>query len=163
MLKRKRGRKGADAPGGGSAGGSGTESAALDDLELSFAKVSIFSACSKEELLHVARLCSLREVPVGAAAITEGETGDEFFVILRGDVVVTRGGVEVARLGAGDFFGELALFDPAPRNATVTATSPLSLAVLSKPAFRKVLEDEPIRDGMFLGMARRLRQLDATA
>jgi CRP-like cAMP-binding protein len=155
MLKRNKGENGADAPSG--------DSAALDDLELSFAKVSIFSACSKEELLHVARLCTLREVTVGEAAITEGEAGDEFFVILRGDVVVTRGGAEVAQLHAGDFFGELALFDPAPRNATVTATSPLSLAVLSKPAFRKVLEDEPIRDGMFLGMARRLRQLDAGA
>jgi CRP/FNR family cyclic AMP-dependent transcriptional regulator len=132
----------------------------LNYLELSFAKVPIFSACSTEELLRVAQVCTFRDAAPGETIIVEGEAGTEFYVILRGDAIVTRGGAEVGRVGAGDFFGELALFDPAPRNATVTARDAVSLAVLSKLAFRKVLEETPIRDNVFLGMARRLHQLD---
>ena len=132
----------------------------LNYLELSFAKVPIFSACSSEELLRVARVCTFRDAASGEKIVVERAPGTEFFVILKGDVSVTRGGVEVGRLTAGDFFGELALFDPAPRNATVTALGPMSLAVLSKPAFTRVLEEAPIRDNIFLGMARRLHELD---
>ena len=134
----------------------------LNYLELSFAKVPIFSACSTEELLRVAEVCTFRDAAPGEAIVSEGERGTEFFVILRGGAIVTRGNTEVGRVGAGGFFGELALFDPAPRNATVTAHEPTSLAVLSKPAFRKVLEEAPIRDNVFLGMARRLHELDGT-
>jgi CRP/FNR family cyclic AMP-dependent transcriptional regulator len=132
----------------------------LNYLELSFAKVPIFSACSSDELLRVAKVCTFRDATAGEAVVTEGESGSEFFVILKGDARVTRGGAEVGHLTPGDFFGELALFDPAARNATVTAQGPLSLAVLSKPAFTRVLEEAPIRDNVFLGMARRLHELD---
>jgi len=153
MLKRKRGESSAaPLPPVGN-----TE---LNYLELSFAKVPIFSACSTEELLRVAQVCTFRDAAPGDAIVVEGEAGTEFYVILRGDAIVSRGGVEVGRVGAGDFFGELALFDPAPRNATVTAHDAVSLAVLSKLAFRKVLDETPIRDNIFLGMARRLHQLD---
>ena len=131
-------------------------------LEISFAKVPIFSACTPDELMHVAGATTLRAVAPGMAVIVEGELGArEFFVILTGEAVVTRGGHEVGTLGAGDFFGELALFDPAPRNATVTAATDLSLAVLSLPAFREALAEESIRDSVLTGMARRLHDLDA--
>ena len=132
----------------------------LNYLELSFAKVPIFSACSTEELLRVAKVCAFRDAASGEAVVVEGEPGTEFFVILKGEALVGRGGVEVGGLGPGDFFGELALFDPAPRNATVTAQGPVSLAVLSKGAFHRVLEEAPIRENVFLGMARRLHELD---
>jgi CRP-like cAMP-binding protein len=153
MLKRKRGDA-APAP--------AASAAEINYLELSFAKVPIFSACSTGELMRVAALCTLRDANPGEPIIVEGDVSFEFFVILRGDVSVTRGGVEVGRLTAGDFFGELALFDPAPRNATVTAVGEVSLAVLTKPAFREALQDAPIRESVFLGMARRLHELDAS-
>jgi CRP/FNR family cyclic AMP-dependent transcriptional regulator len=153
MLKRKRGESSATPlPPIGN-----TE---LNYLELSFAKVPIFSACSTEELLRVAKVCTFRDAAPGESIVVEGGAGTEFYVILRGEAIVTRGGVEVGRVGPGDFFGELALFDPAPRNATVTAHDAMSIAVLTKPAFRRVLEEAPIRDNVFLGMARRLHQLD---
>jgi CRP-like cAMP-binding protein len=162
MLKRKRTEGEGSAP-GASAADTSVGAAEVNYLELSFAKVPIFSACSTDELLTVARMCTLRDADDGTDVVREGDPGTEFFVILRGDAVVTRGGGEVGRLGAGDFFGELALFDPAPRNATVTARGPLSLAVLAKPAFQRVLQEAPVRDNVFLGMARRLHQLDGTA
>jgi CRP-like cAMP-binding protein len=131
-------------------------------LELSFAKVPIFSACTPEELMHVAGTTTLRTANGGDDVITEGELGArEFFVILKGEAHVTRDGRAVGTLGPGDFFGELALFDPAPRNATVTATTELSLAVLSHASFREALGEEPIRDRVLTGMARRLHDLDA--
>jgi CRP-like cAMP-binding protein len=154
MLKRKRGEAAPASP--------STGAAEVNYLELSFAKVPIFSACSTAELMRVAALCTLFDARPGEAVVTEGEIGFDFYVILRGDALVTRGGVEVGRLTSGDFFGELALFDPAPRNATITAVGDLSLAVLSKPAFREVLQDAPVRENVFLGMARRLHELDAS-
>jgi CRP-like cAMP-binding protein len=148
-------------PSAAEASWSGT--AELNYLELSFAKVPMFSACSTDELLRVSAATTIREAAAGDALIREGAAATEFFVILRGDARVTRGGAEVAMLGPGDFFGELALFDPAPRNATVTAVTPLSVAVLAQPAFHDVLAEPTIRDSILTGMARRLHELDGRA
>jgi CRP-like cAMP-binding protein len=158
MRRRKRGSGEASAPATHAPG-----TAEVTYLELGFAKVPIFSACSPDQLLHVAGLTTLRDAAPGEAVVREGEPGDEFFVILRGTATVSRGGAEVAALGPGDFFGELALFDPAPRNATVTATTPLALAVLPRAAFQEALSEPPIRERVFLGMARRLHELDGKA
>jgi len=128
---------------------------------MSFARVPIFKACSRDELLRVARVTRIREHQQGDVIINEGAKGRDFFVILEGTASVSRAGQEVAKLDRGDFFGELALFDPAPRNATVTATSKLRLAVLTQPEFHGVLEEETIRDNILAGMARRLHELDS--
>ena len=72
-----------------------------------------------------------------------------------------RRGRTVAQLGPGGFFGELALFDDAPRNASVAATEPTALAVLPRSQFRAALDDIPtLRDALLTGMARRLHELD---
>jgi CRP-like cAMP-binding protein len=131
-------------------------------LEITFAKVSIFSACTPDELMQLAGATSIRAAAPGEAVITEGEPdAREFFVILKGEAQVTRGKREVGALGPGDFFGELALFDPAPRNASVIAATELSLAVLSLPAFRAALAKAEFRDSVLAGMARRLHHLDS--
>jgi CRP-like cAMP-binding protein len=62
-----------------------------------------------------------RRVAAGTTIVNEGEDGDEFFVILDGTARVSRQGRKIATLGPGSGFGELALFDNAPRNATVVA------------------------------------------
>jgi CRP-like cAMP-binding protein len=156
MLKRKQGTAPSDA---GTATSGNPE---MTYLEISFAKVPIFSACTPDQLMHVAAATTIRAVATGDDVITEGElTAREFFVILNGEARVTRGDRAVGALGPGDFFGELALFDPAPRNATVTATTELQLAVLTQSAFRDALAEEPIRDRVLTGMARRLHDLDA--
>ncbi len=57
--------------------------------------------------------------------------------------MVTRGQEDVAELGPGDFFGEIALLEPTHRTATVTATSPMQLIVMFKKEFRSMSGDVP--------------------
>jgi CRP/FNR family cyclic AMP-dependent transcriptional regulator len=82
-------------------------------------------------------------------------------VVASGKLRVSRGDRELASLGVGDYFGELALFDPAPRNATVTAVGPTTLITLSRSAFTIALDEMPsLRDSLLHGMARRIHELD---
>lgn len=128
------------------------------------AQVPMLHACNDDERQEIADRAEPRQVADGAAIVTEGEAGDEFFVLASGHATVTRGGKEVAKLDPGAFFGELALFDPAPRNATIIATSPATVVVLHREAFRELLADIPsLRDSLLQGMARRLHELDGTA
>ena len=64
-------------------------------------------------------------------------------VVAEGTVRVTRGGKTLRELGSGDFIGEIALVADVPRTATVTATSPVRLLVVTDRAFRSVLEQMP--------------------
>jgi CRP-like cAMP-binding protein len=86
--------------------------------------------------------------------------GREFFVVLEGDVEVTRGGHELQRRGPGDFFGEIALVTNVPRTATVTATSPVRALVITDRDFRRLLEDSPrIQLKVLEALAERLAEL----
>jgi CRP-like cAMP-binding protein len=125
-------------------------------------QIPMFGSCSQDELSSIARVASPRSVDGGEALVREGDAGDEFFVVMMGQATVTRAGRELATLEPGDYFGELALFDPAPRNATVTATVPVTAAVLVRDAFQSALDAGPsLRDALLRGMARRLHELDA--
>jgi CRP-like cAMP-binding protein len=108
------------------------------------AKAPLFAALSRQELGELAKATEDLEVDEGKALTREGDLGREFFVIVDGDVSVTQDGNEIRRLGAGDFFGEIALiYDNARRTATVTAASPLRFFVLTRQSFRSLLEHQP--------------------
>jgi CRP-like cAMP-binding protein len=125
-------------------------------------RVPMFSKCSDQQLERLASNTAERAASDGEAIVREGDAGDEFFVIADGAADVTRGGRAVATLGPGDFFGELALLDPAPRDATVTASAPSNLLVLSRATFTNALDDLPaLRDAVLHGMARRIHEFDA--
>jgi CRP-like cAMP-binding protein len=126
------------------------------------AQVPLFSALSKKELQLVARRAEDVKVDAGRILVSEGSTGSEFFVIIDGTAVVSRHGRKVASLGAGDAFGELALLDKAPRNATVTAQTEMELVVLGQREFGGLIDEVPgFARKLLAGMARRLRDSDA--
>jgi CRP-like cAMP-binding protein len=126
------------------------------------AQVPLFSALSKKELQLVARRAEDVRVDPGRILVSEGSTGSEFFVIIDGTATVSRHGRKVAILGPGDAFGELALLDKAPRNATVTAQTELELVVLGQREFGGLIDEVPgFARKLLAGMARRLRDSDA--
>ncbi len=86
-----------------------------DPFVEALATVPLFSACSKKDLQTVAKSADHLTVAPGKVVVTEGAAGAEFFVILDGRARVERHGREVASLGPGGFFGDLALLDRAPR------------------------------------------------
>jgi CRP-like cAMP-binding protein len=135
------------------------KNAYLDHL----AEVPLFRACSRKDLESIAKHADDLEIKEGDALIKEGSVGaQEFFVIVDGKATVTRKGKKVVTLGPGDYFGELALLDRAPRNATVTAASNMEVVVLAARDFSTVLQDVPsIASKLLAGMARRLREQDA--
>jgi CRP-like cAMP-binding protein len=126
------------------------------------AEVSLFSALSKKELGLVARRAEDVKVEPGAILCSEGSAGHEFFVIVDGTATVNRHGRKVAEIGPGASFGELALLDRAPRNATVTAETPMELVVLGQREFAGMIDDVPgFARKLLAGMAQRLRESDA--
>jgi MFS family permease len=76
-----------------------------------------------------------RHVDAGGAVITEGEPGDHYYVIDRGEAEVTMDGRHVRMIGPGDGFGELALLHDVPRTATVVATTDLDLLAFDRDQF----------------------------
>ncbi|RLN74623.1 hypothetical protein BBJ28_00012690 [Nothophytophthora sp. Chile5] len=103
-------------------------------------QVPIFSTLSSYEKMTVADALRVQFVDAGATILTEGSRGDDFYIVADGEVRCTRGGEEVsARLGAGDFFGELALIHDDVRQATVTAVRKTKCLVLDRGTFRRLL------------------------
>lgn len=125
------------------------------------ANVPLFSLCSKRELQSVAKKAEQVTAPQGATLVVEGAAGSEFFVIIDGMARVERHGRQVATLGPGGFFGDLALLDRAPRNASVIAETKLELAKLNQRAFDELLDIPGFSKKLLAGLARRLRQHDA--
>ena len=100
--------------------------------------VPFFSSLSKRELTEVAQQTDEVDVPQGKALAREGDFGHEFFVIVEGTAEVVRGDARIAELGSGDFFGEMALVGEDRRMATVTATSPMRVIVMTRESFRAI-------------------------
>jgi CRP-like cAMP-binding protein len=127
-------------------------------------QVRLFSAFNKKELGLISRASDEVSVPPGKELVRQGSPGHEFFLILEGECSVRRDGRHVATLKDGDYFGELALLDRGPRNATVVAETPAKLLVLGQREFNGVLDEVPVLAHKMLSiMATRVREADARA
>ena len=108
----------------------------------SLAKVPIFSGCSKRELAIIARASKEVVHKEGTVIAREGERGVGLFLILEGQCAITIGGKTKAKLGPGDFFGEVAMLgETGRRMAVVVATSDMRVAVMFGAEFR-LMENE---------------------
>ena len=122
------------------------------------AKVPLFSGCSNRELTTIAKAAKEVSHREGHVIAREGDHGVGFFLITDGTAKVTRGGKGLAKLGPGDFFGEISLLDRGPRTATVTATSDIMLEGITAWVFRGLLEEHPaIAMKMLEVLAKRVR------
>jgi CRP-like cAMP-binding protein len=107
-------------------------------------RVSLFSGLSQRQLKRLARLCKEREFSAGTSIVRQGQmSGVCFFIISEGEASATIDDTEVARLGPGDYFGELALISEQVRTATVTAEVPLRCLVMTVWDFRRFVRDNP--------------------
>lgn len=111
-------------------------------------EVRLFKDIGEPELTALSE--SLRERPLrrGQVLFREGEIGEEMFVVARGSIVISKpvkDRVEqvLARIGPGDFFGEMSLFDRSPRSATIQADSDATLLALDRDALRRLTEVSP--------------------
>ena len=93
--------------------------------------IPLFSGCSKRELADVDAAVVDLNIKAGDVLMREGRPGREAYIIVSGDASVSVRGEQIARLGPGDFFGEMAVLLAAPRSATVTALSPMHVLVLT--------------------------------
>jgi CRP/FNR family transcriptional regulator, cyclic AMP receptor protein len=132
------------------------------DRQRLLANVALFSACTDKELDRLARHAEIVDFQAGDVLMTEGETGHEFYVLIDGEVGVTSGGQTVAKLGPGAYAGEMALLDPGPRTATVTALRDTQTVLLSSREFYAAIDDVPgLARKLLAGMAKRLREAQA--
>jgi CRP/FNR family transcriptional regulator, cyclic AMP receptor protein len=106
-------------------------------------RVPLFSDLDNRELQEIAGSMKQRTFSPGQQIAVEGESGVGFFLIEDGDATVTVHGEEVRRLGAGDYFGEIALIAQSPRTATVTANSDLQTYGMTFWDFRPLVEETP--------------------
>jgi CRP-like cAMP-binding protein len=125
-------------------------------------KVSILGALSQTQLKTLAKWVDVVDVDAGETVVKRGDKGNGLYLILEGAAEVRRGNRTLARLGEGQFFGEMSLFDDEPRSADVVTLDPSKLAVLQKWEFWGFAASQP---GVVLSvleeMSRRLRAADA--
>jgi CRP-like cAMP-binding protein len=128
-----------------------------DELEM-LAQVPLFSSATKDQLRHLASQGTRITVKAGRVLTEQGGLQQEFFMVLSGEARCLIDGVEVARFGPGDFFGEMTLLDHGPRTATVIAVTDMELLVLERREFRTVVENAPdLAWQLLIHLAARLR------
>ncbi len=113
--------------------------------------VPLFSGCSQKELGQISALADELYQPDGTTLIDEGAKGREFFVLVEGTVDAQRNGRRLRTMKTGDFFGEIALVTETSRTATVVATSPVRLLVITGRAFQRLLNETPSIQAKILG------------
>ncbi len=111
-------------------------------------EVRLFKDIETPELTALGLSLRERSLRRGQVLFHEGEMGEEMFVVVRGSIVISKPVKErveqvLARMGAGDFFGEMSLFDRSPRSATVQADSDVTLLALDREALSRLTDISP--------------------
>ena len=134
-----------------------SEKALLEKLH----SVPLFSGLKDKELKSILASGKQRSYAEGRVIVGEGEAGLGFYLILDGGVEVKRKGRTVAKLGSGNFFGEMSLLDSNPRSSDVVATAPTACLVLSSWDFQALAESHnEIAMNLLRTLVHRLRESD---
>jgi len=124
-------------------------------------RIPLFSGFDRRRLERLGMLADEVDIPADKVLMRQGETGADMMVLVRGEVAVERDGKRINTLGPGDFFGEIALVDGGPRTATVTASEPSTLLVITHRDFHSMMDEFPEVAGQVMNaLANRVRTLD---
>jgi CRP-like cAMP-binding protein len=107
------------------------------------AKIPLFQNLSPKQLAAVDALVTTVDLAAGRELIRQGDTGREFFLVVDGEAEVRRDDAVIATRGPGSFFGETALLLDQPRNASVVATTDMTVEVIDRRDFRRLLDQYP--------------------
>jgi CRP-like cAMP-binding protein len=120
-------------------------------------RVPLFSKLSKKGLGEVAHIADELDLPQGKVMAVEGDRGREFFVLLEGEADVTKGDRSINTMKEGDFFGEIALVTKMPRTASVTATTPVRVLVITERDFGALIKhSDEVGRGVAEALAERI-------
>ena len=132
--------------------------------------VPIFAGLDEEALSTLLNRASQLTIAAGQVVVREGETGNRFFLIGSGSVIVckrfeTSEQITLAKLGAGEFFGEMCILETLPRAATVIAVPETQLFSIPSIAFYHLYQSFPAQYSIMIlniarDLSRRLRRLD---
>jgi len=123
--------------------------------------VPLFSGLSQRHLNAIAKVTDEVVVVAGKVLTRQGETGLELILIVDGTARVEASGKEIARRGSGGVIGEMALLDGRPRSATVIAATSMTLLVIERKAFDRLLETVPgLARKLLIELSSRLREAD---
>jgi CRP-like cAMP-binding protein len=123
-------------------------------------EIPLFESLSARHLGHIRSVVELKRARKGSAIVRAGARGDAFYVILDGSARAETPAGQTKVLDPGEFFGELALLDGAPRSATVTAVDDVTMARIARADFRKLMAEEPtIALGLAKGLVAIIRAL----
>ena len=140
------------------AGASPKKPPAADSVVAVIAQVPFFAGLSERDVAHIAGMFKERGFAAGETITMEGAGAAAFFVIDSGEVTVTIHERQIASLGPGDYFGEIALIDEGARSATVTATSDVKCLGLTYWEFRPLVQSNAtIAWNLLQTLAKRLR------
>lgn len=132
---------------------------AKTDTTAELKKVPLFAGLDRHELEMIGRLLKEQRYTKGTVIVKNGATGQGLFIIKEGSVSVKRDGHAVARMGPGDFFGEIAVLDGGPRTADVQAdTDTVCLTMVSWDIKPLLMENASIAYKMLQQIIRRLRE-----
>lgn len=127
--------------------------------------IPMFKHFDYKEMNKTLEVIKSKDLDTGETIINEGTTGEDMFIILDGNVQVEKGGVKMAKLGPGAYFGEMSLIDKVKRSATIKTLTPCKVMVVERTPLFALLRKEP-RIAMKLfwaflqNMNRRLRKND---
>jgi CRP-like cAMP-binding protein len=125
--------------------------------------LELFASCTRSERALIGRLATLVEIAGEVELCSKDDVGQTFYVLARGEAVVSVDGEPIATLGPGSGFGEIALLRPGGRRiATVTTTAPAQLVLFSRPEFATLMAEVPQVAHALTAECRRRLQVTAT-